>query len=107
MSALEETLLFQIRAVKLPEPVREFRFAPPRRWRADLAWPEQRLLLECEGGTFVRGRHSRPIGMRKDAEKYNAAVLLGFRLLRVTADMVRDGSALMTVEAAFGRKETR
>lgn len=101
MSHLEETLMLHIRAARLPEPVREFVFAPPRKWRADLAWPERRILVEVEGGTFVTGRHSRGAGMRKDAEKYNAAVLLGFRLLRVTADMVRDGAALDVIERAL------
>lgn len=102
MSALEDRLVLELRAAGLPTPVREFRFHPTRRWRADLAWPDLRLIVEVEGGTFLRtpGRHNRPIGMRKDAEKYNAAVLLGYRLLRVTSDMIRDGSALAVIEAA-------
>lgn len=101
MSHLEETLLLHIRAAQLPEPTREFRFHPTRKWRADLAWPDRRLLVEVEGGTFVSGRHARGAGMRKDAEKYNEAVLAGYRLLRVTPDMVRDGSAFEVIERAL------
>ena len=100
MSALEDTLVFQLHVMGVPAPVREFRFDPTRRWRADLAWPDLRLLVEVEGGTFVRGRHSRPVGMRTDAMKYNAALLLGFRVLRVTSDMVKDGSALDVIQEA-------
>ena len=29
-------------ATGLPEAIREYRFAPPRRWRFDYAWPAQR-----------------------------------------------------------------
>lgn len=101
MSALEEQLAFQMRAVGIPQPQREFRFAPPRRWRMDYAWPEIMLYLEVEGGTWVSGRHGRGAGMRGDAEKYNAAALAGWTCLRATTDMVRDGSAVFAVEQAF------
>jgi hypothetical protein len=67
----------------LPAPIQEYTFAPPRRWRFDYAWPAERLALEVEGGVFVGGRHSRGVGMLKDMAKYNAAVLLGWRVLRV------------------------
>lgn len=39
MSLGEETLLLQLRALKLPAPEREYRFHPGRRWRFDFAWP--------------------------------------------------------------------
>lgn len=101
MSALEDTLVLHIRAVGLPAPEREFCFAMPRRWRFDLCWPGRKLAAEIEGGTWVQGRHSRGAGMRKDAEKYNAAVLDGWKVLRFTADMVRDGSAIQVLERAI------
>lgn len=110
MSALEDQLVWQLRAVGLPAPTRELRFAPPRRWRFDLAWPErQQVAVEVEGGTWVRGRHSRGAGMRKDAEKYNAAMLAGWRVLRVTSDMIADGSAVAVIEQALAApaQETR
>ena len=34
-----------------------------------------------------------------DLEKYNTATLLGWRLLRVTPEMVSDGTALLLIEA--------
>ena len=78
---------------KLPEPVSECRFAPPRRWRLDYAWPKHKLALEIEGGIWVRGRHNRPIGFKKDLEKYNTLTLMGWHLLRVTPDDIRNGTA--------------
>lgn len=101
MSALEEQMVFQMRAIGIPAPQREFRFAPPRRWRMDYAWPEIMLYLEVEGGTWVTGRHGRGNGMRGDAEKYNAAALQGWTCLRATTDMVQDGTALAALEQAF------
>lgn len=66
--------------------VREHRFAPPRRWRFDFAWREQLLAVEIEGGTYVNGGHNRGKKYAEDCEKYNAAVLLGWRVLRYTTD---------------------
>lgn len=68
----------------LPEPVPEFRFDPVRRWRIDWAFVDQRVALEIEGGIFVRGRHSRGLGMLKDMEKYNELAARGWRLIRTT-----------------------
>lgn len=72
----------------LPEPVREHRFHPTRLWRFDYAWPTERLALEVEGGRYVGGRHTSPEGFHKDLEKYNAAAVLGWRILRITPNSV-------------------
>ena len=91
-------LLLQIRAVGLPMPVEEFRFHPKRKWRFDLCWQSQKLAVEIEGGTWSHGRHTRGKGFRLDCEKYAEALCLGWRVLRVTTDMVNDGTALGYVE---------
>lgn len=92
------TLELQCRAVSLPEPVREFRFAPPRRWRFDYAWPLEKLALECDGGVWTQGRHTRGAGVEKDNEKLNTAIVAGWRVLRVTPKQIQDGSALGWLE---------
>lgn len=73
-----------------PKPTLQFRFHPERLWRADFAWPDQKLLVEIEGGIWMRGGggHSHPMGIEKDIEKHNAAVALGWRLIRVTDKML-------------------
>ena len=101
MSALETLLLSHLAVAKVEKPEREVRFAPPRRWRFDLAWPARKLAVEIDGGTWVRGRHSRGAGFAKDCEKLNAAAILGWRVLRFDNHMVRDGRALATIEAAL------
>ena len=77
-----------------PVPVREYRFAPPRRWRFDLAWPERRIAVEVDGGTWVGGRHVRGAGYEADCVKLNEATIAGWRVLRVTSRMVEDGRAI-------------
>ena len=94
MSAVEEALALQIALCDLPEPEREYRFHPVRRWRFDFAWPEYLIAVEAEGGTWVRGRHTRAKGFEKDCEKYNAAASLGWRVFRYTTDMIDAGEAI-------------
>lgn len=76
-----------------PEPVREYRFHPSRRWRFDCAWVEQRVAVELEGGSWSGGRHVRGAGYRGDCEKQNAALELGWRCYRVTSEMLADDPA--------------
>ena len=78
----------------LPEPVLEHRFHEERQWRFDYAWPEARVAFEREGGTWGSSRHTSGEGYRNDCEKYSEAALAGWVVIRATADMLRDGSAL-------------
>jgi hypothetical protein len=73
-------------AVGLPRPIPEFRFARPRKWAFDFAFPEQKIAIEVEGGIWTRGRHTRGSGYAADMEKYNRANQLGWRLYRTTPD---------------------
>lgn len=81
---------------------REYRFAPPRRWRFDFAWPEHKTACEVEGGMWVNGRHNRPAGFAADLEKYNTATILGWRVLRVCADDIKSGMALEWINQLHG-----
>ena len=100
-SDLEETLAMHMRAVGIPDPVREYKFDPKRRWRADFAWPELMLLVEVEGGIWTNGRHTRGKGFEADCEKYNEAALDGWTVLRFTGTHIKDGRALQMIERAF------
>lgn len=101
MSAIEELLAMQVRAAKLPTPEREYRFFPARRWRSDFAWVDHMLLVECEGGTWTGGRHTRGRGFADDCIKYNHAALNGWKVLRFTSEQVKSGDALAMIEAAI------
>lgn len=72
----------------LPEPQLEFKFHPERKWRFDFAWLQEgldgvaRVALEVEGGIWTGGAHGRGSGIARDIEKYNAAAVCGWRVLR-------------------------
>lgn len=72
--------------LEYPEPVREHPFHAARAWRLDFCWPAAMVAVEIEGGVFLRagGRHNLGAGMAADAEKYNAAVFLGWSVIRLT-----------------------
>jgi hypothetical protein len=94
-------LVWQLRTLPLlPPVVTELRFHPTRRWRFDVAIPELMLAIEIEGVTRDGGRHQRLQGFLEDMRKYNAATLLGWRLLRFAPTMVRTGVALQVIEQA-------
>lgn len=95
------SLDLQLRVAHLPSPETEYRFAPPRRWRFDYAWPSKRLAIEQEGAVWTRGRHTRGKGYVADMEKYNAATLLGWRVLRFTPQQIADGTALEQIHQAW------
>ena len=101
MSALEDRLVAQIHLMRLPAPQREVTLIPGRRFRVDLYWPEARLVVEVDGGTFAAGRHSRGMGQATDAEKRNLLTLLGYRVLTVTTPHVRSGEAVRWIEQAL------
>jgi very-short-patch-repair endonuclease len=100
---MEASLLTQVRAAGLPDPVPEYAFDPGRGWRFDYCWPEARLAVEVEGGTRKPGggRHNRAAGYERDCEKYNRAALGGWVVLRFTTRMVADGRALAALEPFF------
>lgn len=100
-SQLEETLALHIRAAGLPPPIREYKFHPIRKWRLDFSWPDRKLATEVEGGIWTQGRHTHPTGYLADVEKYNHLSLMGWRLIRVTGDMIRKGEALKLIERAL------
>lgn len=129
-SSLESRALAQITELGLPLPESQFRFAPPRKWLFDFAYPDLRIAIEVEGGTYgkmikclkcgstvmarglngrlyplrIGGRHNRGEGFEKDVEKYNAAELLGWHVFRVTGKMIRERKAGKLVESIFWKE---
>lgn len=71
-----------------PELEREFQFCPDRKWRVDYLHLPTKIIIELEGGVFSGGRHVRSKGFIEDAFKYNAASLMGYRLIRIGTGMV-------------------
>lgn len=101
MSRIEETFAWMLKVSKIEGWVREHRFHPTRRWRFDFAWPDRMLAVECEGGIWRGGRHTRGKGFEDDCVKYNEALLLGWNVLRVTSQQVKTGEAILWIERAL------
>lgn len=105
-STLELELRGQILCAGLAKGIEvEYRALPDRKFRWDLAWPEEphRLLVEIQGGIKLgaRGGHSSEAGITRDCEKMNLATLAGWRTLAVTGDQIKSGQALAWIQQAL------
>lgn len=67
------------------ELITEHEFHPERNWRFDWALPGLKAGIEYEGLMSEKSRHTTISGFTGDAEKYNAAQQLGWKVLRYTA----------------------
>jgi hypothetical protein len=100
-SELEHRLRELLDAAEMPVPVRQF----PLPWRTietgrvDFAYPDHRLLIECDG----RRWHTSVDAFQSDRRRDNLAQLAGWRVLRFTWDDVtgRPGDVLDTLTAAL------
>ena len=80
----------------------EFYFHPDRKWRADFHLIDKKILVEVEGGIWSGGRHTRGKGYLRDLEKYNAATMMGFQVIRFSTDQVKSGHAIQQIEKMVG-----
>lgn len=87
MSQHEEIFAAILKAQKIPFE-REYRFAPPRRFRADFALLDQKILIEIEGAIYTGGRHTRGKGYENDCEKYNIAASRGYIVYRIPTNWI-------------------
>lgn len=60
-----------------------------------------KVALEVEGGSFVRGRHTRPAGYASDCQKYTEASVAGWKLIRCTWAQVEGGYLWGCLDRAF------
>lgn len=96
MATVNIALLLSAAGLPAGEP--EYRFAPPRRWRWDIAFVPQKVAVELDGGLYVGGRHSRGAGREKDMEKIAEGMCLGWRVLCISPRMLKDGRAIAWLE---------
>lgn len=84
-------------------PYDEHSFHDKRKWRFDYAWPEFKIALEVDGGLWIPGggRHNRAGGYLKDCEKFNAAAVLGWRVLRVTPQQLLTMNTIEMLKGAM------
>ncbi len=82
-------------------PVTEYRFAPPRRFRFDVALLDHKIAVEVDGATWVGGRHTTGRGHQSDAEKRNLAQTMGWRVFTYNAAMIERGDVRRDVDAVL------
>lgn len=107
-------MLQRIRLADLPEPLTQFRFAEElgREFRVDFYWPQQRLIVEVDGGQFLgrggRGSHvsrtgalGHHSGSIRDYRKRALISMLGFRLLSFIPQQIHSGEAIAWLRIAL------
>lgn len=95
-----QLLLLDVRAFGVPFET-EHRFAPPRRYRWDLAFPERMVAVEVDGATWTGGRHTTGRGHQTDCEKRNLGTLMGWRIFTFSTSMIRDGAHMDVLSKAL------
>ena len=99
-SKLEDELAYQLRVAGIKHK-QQFAFAPGRKYRADFALPNG-ILIECQGGQWVKGRHTRGgKAYERECRRLNAGTLLGYRWLWFVGDQITSGEAITIIEAAL------
>ncbi len=107
-----DVALAYFKEMRLPEPTPEYQFAKDigRKWRFDftfLRWHGKdyiKVALECEGGVWQNGRHTRGSGFVKDMDKYNEAACRGWRIIRCqpkdlcTQESIRNNTMKITFD---------
>lgn len=97
----EVILATALRASKI-EFEQEFKFHPTRKWRADFHLKGRKILVEVEGGIWSNGRHTRGKGYLGDLEKYNAATMMGYQVIRFSTEQVKSGKAIEQILNLIG-----
>ena len=97
----EAKLARELKTLKI-EFEQEFEFHPKRKWRADFHLVGKKILVEVEGAIWSGGRHTRGKGYLGDMEKYNAATMMGFQVIRFSTDQVKSGHAIQQIEMMVG-----
>ncbi len=113
-SELEELLAVHLRENGIAFE-RQYKFALEkmgRKWASDFWLIDSNILVECDGGTYTRGRHNRGQGFHEDRVKDAAATRLGYITLRFdkkqinnpipgTKELDMDTEAIETIRAAL------
>lgn len=82
----------------IPPAEREYRFAPPRKWRFDFAWPAVRVAVELDGMYLGAGGGRHFEGA--DREKLAAAERMGWLVLHFTKPMLVSSAGVVEQVAA-------
>lgn len=100
-SYLEELFDESIQRYGIPEPIREYTF---HRWRFDYAWPQVKVFVEIDGGTYNGGDHVIGKGYERNCKKKNQAQLEGWIVLQGDRNMAATYDFALLVKKVINRR---
>lgn len=117
VSKPEEMLALQLKAAKIaferqfkPFEHRKFAFDFVCGWGLDFpliaiygcAVPSSYVILvDVQGGVWIKGGHTTGTGITRDCEKYSLAAIAGYRVILCTPAQIKKGLALKWIEEAL------
>ena len=100
-SYLEEVFDDTISRYHLPQPIREFPFY---KWRFDYAWPQIKIAVEIQGGTYNGGHHVTGKVYENDCWKKAQAQLEGWVVLEADRNMANTYKFAVIVKRMINRR---
>lgn len=107
----DRLFLFQCQQLKLPPVFAQWRFQNSecpdnarRKWRTDFVFKDFKLMVEIDGGIWIKGAHGNPADIIRNMRKGNDAILLGYHVLHFTPAEVKTGQALKFTQQALKAK---
>ena len=83
---------FEAQIAKLSGWEINYRFAPPRRWTFDFAWPARMLAVEVDGSSKGgAGGHGYTSAREDDNEKFNEATMRGWKVFHGSPAQAENG----------------
>lgn len=107
-TAAQDALAFQLKAAKVQHEAEYHWDEPNTKRRADFyawsvpdGWEVHRVLVEVDGGLYLQGEkqggHTRGAARERDYERDAEAMMMGFRVLRVSPRQVKNGKAILWI----------
>lgn len=100
----------QLRAIGARQGRPEFRVHPARKLAYDLGFEAHSLVVDVDGGAWLPGgghSHSRGSNFERDRRKDALALVMGYRVLRLTPRMVKDGTGAILIAHLLAHRSTR
>jgi hypothetical protein len=107
----DRDFLFQCKALHLPPAAVQWRFtqseypnAASRKWRCDVVFLDFKVMVEIDGGIWIKGAHGHPYDIIRNMKKGNDAALQGFTVLHFTPAEVKSGHAISFTQKVLKSK---
>ena len=96
-----QNLAMFCQAMGYPIPVQNYRFHDTRRWELDIAFVEEQIAVELNGGLHTGVGHARLASAENDYSKLDAARRLGWITRSFSYPQVKRGDLLRWLEEEF------